>query len=237
MPIDSAIPRPPVTVGIVRVSLGAALGGLLFGFDIAVISGAVEGLQSHFAMDTMLLGITVSSALFATAVGSMVSGPPVDRFGRKAIMVAVALAYLVSSLGTALAQSWGILLVARILGGVAIGASSVVTPIYIAEVAPPALRGRLVACNQMFIVIGILLAFLSNLAIAQYWTVDIAWRWMFGVVAIPSAVYLAVAWVLPESPRWQFLRGNAAGAAETLRRLGMEGASQSLVIGRSQDRR
>ncbi|MEG8042442.1 MFS transporter [Sphingomonas sp. LR59] len=146
---------------------GAALGGLLFGFDTAVISGATNALQSQFALTEASLGFTVASALIGTVLGSLIAGAPADRYGRKAIMLSVAIAYVVSSLGTALAHDWYVLIAFRFLGGVAIGAASVVTPIYIAEVSPARFRGRLVAMNQLNIVLGILIAFLSNYIIAQ----------------------------------------------------------------------
>lgn len=208
------------TLAIVLSAAGAALGGLLFGFDTAVISGATQALQARFALTDASLGFTVASALIGTVVGSLVTGAPADRFGRKAIMLAVAAAYVVSSLGTGLAQSWPMLIGFRILGGLAIGAASVVTPIYIAEVSPARFRGRLVAMNQLNIVLGILIAFLSNYLIAQALPPDRAWRWMFGIVTIPSALFLAVTFVLPESPRWLAIRGDRTKAAQVMTRLG-----------------
>lgn len=205
---------------IVLSALGAALGGLLFGFDTAVISGATQALQAHFALSDPALGFTVASALIGTVIGSLVAGAPADRFGRRRMLLAIAIAYLVSSLGSGLANSWPVLLLFRMLGGLAIGAASVVTPVYIAEVAPTRFRGRLVALNQLNIVLGILLAFLSNYLIARGLDADVAWRWMLGIVAAPSALFLLVTLLLPESPRWLVVKGRSADALDVLQRLG-----------------
>ncbi|MCG7348448.1 sugar porter family MFS transporter [Sphingomonas sp. ACRSK] len=205
---------------IVLSALGAALGGLLFGFDTAVISGATQALQAHFALSDPALGFTVASALIGTVIGSLAAGVPADRFGRRRMLLAIAAAYLVSSLGSGLANSWPVLLLFRTLGGLAIGAASVVTPVYIAEVSPTRFRGRLVALNQLNIVLGILLAFLSNYLIARGMDADVAWRWMLGIVAAPSALFLLVTLLLPESPRWLVVKGRSADALDVLQRLG-----------------
>lgn len=218
-----------VTAAIVMSAAGAALGGLLFGFDTAVISGATNALQSEFALTAGSLGFTVASALIGTVVGSLVAGVPADRYGRKAIMLAVAIAYVISSLGTGLAQDWSVLIAFRFLGGIAIGAASVVTPIYIAEVSPARFRGRLVAMNQLNIVLGILLAFLSNYVIAQILPPETAWRWMFGIVAVPSVVFLIVTLLLPESPRWLAVRGHRDRAVAAMTRLGFSDPAAELV--------
>lgn len=208
------------TLAIVLSAAGAALGGLLFGFDTAVISGATQALQAQFALTDAMLGFTVASALIGTVLGSLVAGAPADRFGRKAVMLTVAIAYVLSSLGTGLAPDLDTFLVFRFMGGLAIGAASVVTPIYIAEVSPARFRGRLVAMNQLNIVLGILIAFLSNYLIAGLVSHDTAWRWMFGIVAVPSAIFLAVTLVLPESPRWLAIHGHADRATRVMERLG-----------------
>ncbi|SEN04814.1 MFS transporter, sugar porter (SP) family [Sphingomonas gellani] len=209
-----------VTTAIVQSAAGAALGGLLFGFDTAVISGATQALQARFALSDAALGFTVASALIGTVIGSLIAGAPADRYGRRAVMLSVAIAYVASSLGTAVAASWLVLIAFRLLGGLAIGAASVVTPIYIAEVSPARFRGRLVAMNQLNIVLGILIAFLSNYLIAQALPPDRAWRWMFGIVTMPSALYLVVTLLLPESPRWLAVRGGREKAKVVMTRLG-----------------
>ena len=216
--IDSAEAR--VTGAIILSAAGAALGGLLFGLDTAVISGVTEALQGKFALTDAMLGFTVSSALIGTVLGALVAGSPADRYGRRAVMLVVAFSYVLSALGTALAPRWDVLIAFRALGGLAIGAASVVTPIYIAEVSPARLRGRLVALNQFNIVLGILLAFLSNYVVAQLASPETAWRWMFGVVAAPSLLYLTVSLLLPESPRWLAIHGRPDKAEAVMARLG-----------------
>lgn len=217
------------TPAIIMSAAGAALGGLLFGFDTAVISGATTALQDQFALTPASLGFTVASALIGTVLGSLVAGVPADRYGRKAIMLSVAIAYVISSLGTGLAHDWSVLIAFRLLGGVAIGAASVVTPIYIAEVSPARFRGRLVAMNQLNIVLGILIAFLSNYFIAQALPPETAWRWMFGIVAIPSAVFLVVTFFLPESPRWLAVNGHRERAVTAMTRLGFGDPNAELL--------
>ena len=217
-----------VTAAIVLSAAGAALGGLLFGLDTAVISGTTQALQARFALTDASLGFTVSSALIGTIIGALVAGAPADRYGRRAVMLAVAVAYIISSLGTALAENWVTLIAFRLLGGLAIGAASVVTPIYIAEVSPAQFRGRLVAMNQLNIVLGILIAFLSNYMIAQALPPATAWRWMFGIVAVPSVLYLLVTLLLPESPRWLAIHGAPEKAVATMRRLGFPNPAAEL---------
>ncbi|WP_218018809.1 sugar porter family MFS transporter [Novosphingobium rosa] len=209
-----------ITVSIVLSAAGAALGGLLFGFDTAVISGATQPLQAHFGLSEAMLGFTVASALIGTVLGSLIAGAPADRFGRRKVMLVVAICYVISALGTGLADQWPVLIAFRSLGGLAIGAASVVTPIYIAEVSPARFRGRLVALNQFNIVLGILLAFLSNYAVSKLVAESVAWRWMFGIVALPSALYLLMTLLLPESPRWLAINGLPEKAERVLQRLG-----------------
>ena len=219
---DAAGSEGRVTGAIVLSALGAALGGLLFGFDTAVISGTTTALQARFALSDASLGFTVASALIGTVIGSLVAGAPADRFGRKPMLLVIAVAYVVSSLGAALADSWTVLLLFRLLGGLAIGAASVVTPVYIAEVSPARFRGRLVALNQLNIVLGILLAFLSNYLVAQLAPAETAWRWMLGMVALPSAVFLLVTLLLPDSPRWYATKERDREALAVLGQFGFD---------------
>jgi SP family xylose:H+ symportor-like MFS transporter len=225
----SVVDDARATPAIIMSAAGAALGGLLFGFDTAVISGATNALQTQFALTEASLGFTVASALIGTVLGSLIAGVPADRYGRKAVMLSVAIAYVLSSLGTGLAHGWYVLIAFRFLGGVAIGAASVVTPIYIAEVSPARFRGRLVAMNQLNIVLGILTAFLSNYIIAQILPPQTAWRWMFGIVAVPSVVFLVVTLVLPESPRWLAVRGHRERAVTAMTRLGFSDPHAELL--------
>jgi len=205
---------------VVFSSLVAALGGLLFGFDTAVISGTTESLQRVFVLNDFWLGFAVASALIGTIVGAFTVGKPADAIGRKRTLLAMAVLYFVSALGTALAQSLTQFALFRFIGGLAIGGASVVAPMYIAEISPARLRGRLVELNQLNIVSGIVLAFLSNYLIAQLVGGGEAWRWMLGVMAAPSALFFAFLFFIPESPRWLVKAGRAAEARAVLERVG-----------------
>ena len=169
----------------------AALGGFLFGFDTAVISGATDALRLRFLLDSNQLGFTVASALIGTIVGSLAAGPPSERYGRRPVLLILAVLYFLSAVGCGLAWDWWSLLLFRFIGGLAIGASSVVAPMYIAEISPAALRGRLVALSQFNVVAGILAAYLSNYIIAALagGPETDAWRWMLGVAAAPAVLF------------------------------------------------
>ncbi len=210
--------RTPVVLS----SLVAALGGLLFGFDTAVISGTTESLQRVFALNDFWLGFAVASALIGTIVGAFTVGKPADAIGRKRTLLSMAVLYFVSALGTALAGSLAQFAIFRFIGGLAIGGASVVSPMYIAEISPARLRGRLVELNQLNIVIGILLAFLSNYVTAQVVGSGEAWRWMLGIMAVPSALFFATLFFIPESPRWLVKVGRAAEARGVLESVGDE---------------
>ncbi|MBX2954329.1 MAG: sugar porter family MFS transporter [Leadbetterella sp.] len=188
-------------------SLSAALGGFLFGFDTAVISGVEKHLQSLWNLSAVEHGLTVSIALIGTVVGALLGGIPADTLGRKKTLLMIAVIYLLASLGTALAHTWSFFLIFRFLGGVGVGISSIVAPLYITEIAPPARRGRLVAMFQFNIVFGILIAYLSNYLLSG---IDpaVSWRWMLGVQAFPSLLFLITALIIPESPRWLILKKN-----------------------------
>ncbi len=169
-------------------SITAALGGFLFGFDTAVISGVEQSLQSLWGLSVWEHGLTVSMALIGTVIGAMSGGIPADRLGRKKTLFWIAILYLVSSIGTALAPDWNIFLVFRFLGGLGVGASSVAAPMYITEISPAKSRGRLVALFQFNVVLGILIAYLSNYLLAGMGAES--WRWMLGVQALPSLIFL-----------------------------------------------
>ena len=181
---------PFLNLYLLRSSLVAALGGLLFGFDTAVISGTTRALSETFSLSPVMLGVTVSAALWGTVLGSIFAARPADRFGRRSCLTALGALYLASALGCALAGSWPALLVFRVIGGLAIGASSVVGPMYIAEISPAAKRGRLVGMFQTNVVVGILLAYLSNYLVASGGFGASEWRWKLGMVAIPAAAFL-----------------------------------------------
>ena len=217
---------PSLNPQLLRSAGVAALGSLLFGFDTAVISGATEALRLHYGLSSQLLGLTVASALLGTILGSLGVGPPAETYGRRPVLRALAVLYVVSSLGCALAWNWPALLFFRFLGGLAIGGSSVAAPMYIAEIAPAAVRGRLVALSQLNIVIGILVAYLSN------WVVEllvggpasVAWRVMLGLPAIPAAIFYALVLGVPESPRWLLKQGRRDDAERVLTRVGSDDA-------------
>jgi len=203
----------------------AALGGLLFGFDAVVISGTTDALCVVYQLGNFGLGFTVASALIGTILGALVIGPPADRYGRRAVLIWIAVLYFISAVGSGLAWDWYSLLFFRFLGGLGIGGASVVSPMYIAEISPARLRGRLVAVTQFNIVFGILLAFFSNYAIAQLAPGANDWRWMFGVEAFPAAAFFFLLFLTPLGPRWLVSQGRTEEARAELQRLGTDAGS------------
>ena len=214
---------------LLRCSIIAALGGLLFGFDTAVISGTTDHLRAVFDLSGALLGFTVASALIGTILGALFAGHPADRIGRRDSLVWIAVLYLVSAVGSAVAWDWYSFLAFRWLGGLAVGASSVVAPMYIAEISPARLRGRLVAITQFNIVLGILLAYLSNYGIAGLEYGEFEWRVMFGVEALPAAFFLVLMFATPRSPRWLVAQGRSGAAAQVLVMVGAEDVQRELA--------
>ena len=209
-------------------ALVAALGGLLFGFDTAVISGTTEALQRAFSLDEFGLGFAVASALIGTIVGAFAAGRPAERSGRRPVLFVLAVLYFVASIGSALAGSLTVFVIFRFIGGLAVGGASVVSPLYIAEIAPARQRGRLVALNQLNVVGGILLAFLSNFLLARAVVGDAPWRWMLGVQAFPAALFFALLFFIPESPRWLVKRGRVGEARAILTRIEESSVEQEL---------
>ncbi len=208
-------------------SLTAALAGFLFGFDTVVISGAEKTIQSLWSLSPGLHGITMASALYGTVVGSLLGAWPADRFGRKATLLWVAVLYLIGAVGSGLAQNVGTFILARFVGGLGIGISTVVAPMYIAEIAPPTSRGRLAGMFQFNIVFGILIAFVSNALLAEIG--ENAWRWMLGIAAFPSLLYALSCFALPESPRWLLSRkGDREAGMQVLQRIQSD-ASGSVI--------
>ncbi len=181
-------------------SVTSALAGFLFGFDTVVISGAEQTIQGLWHLSAAVHGFAMASALYGTVVGALVGSWPTDRFGRKATLTGIGVLYLVSAIGCAFAPGVGWFAAARIVGGLGIGVSTVVAPLYISEIAPPAYRGRLAGLFQFNIVFGIIVAFASNYLLRGIG--PNSWRWMLGVAAIPSAIYTILCFGLPESPRW-----------------------------------
>ncbi|MDO5617596.1 sugar porter family MFS transporter [Kocuria sp.] len=204
---------------VLRSAIVAALGGLLFGFDTAVISGTTQALTEQFNLGTFALGFTVASALIGTIIGALTAGRPSDRYGRKNILVVIGVLYLVSAIGSAVVDNWYLFIFFRFLGGIGVGGASVTAPIYTAEISPPRLRGRLVGLVQFNVVLGILLAYLSNYFIARAIDPGVAWRWMFGVEALPAAIFILLLFTVPESPRWLFLKGRTDLARTNMQRL------------------
>jgi SP family arabinose:H+ symporter-like MFS transporter len=198
-------------------SLTSALAGFLFGFDTVVISGAEKTIQTLWALSPGLHGIAMASALYGTVVGSLIGGWPADRFGRKATLLWIGVLYFIGAVGSGLAPNVATFIAARAIGGLGIGISTVVAPMYISEIAPPKHRGRLAGMFQFNIVFGILIAFVSNALLAGIG--DNAWRWMLGVAAFPSFLYAVFCFGLPESPRWLLSRkGDREAALQVLQR-------------------
>jgi MFS transporter, SP family, arabinose:H+ symporter len=198
-------------------SLTSALAGFLFGFDTVVISGAEKTIQALWSLSPGAHGVAMASALYGTVAGSLIGGWPADRFGRKVTLLWIGVLYFVGAVGSALATDVGIFIAARFIGGLGIGISTVVAPMYISEIAPPQHRGRLAGMFQFNIVFGILIAFVSNALLAGIG--NHAWRWMLGVAAFPSLIYTLFSFGLPESPRWLISRKNDREAAiEVLQR-------------------
>jgi SP family arabinose:H+ symporter-like MFS transporter len=216
------------------VSIVSALGGLLFGFDTAVVSGAVGFMEDRFDLSKLQVGWAVSSLIIGCIVGAAMSGILGDRFGRKKVLIAAAILFIISSIGTAIPDSFSGFIIARIIGGIGIGITSTLCPLYNAEIAPAKYRGRLVALNQLAIVTGIFLTYFVNLWITgsgdEAWAVASAWRWMFGVGAIPGLLFLILLFFVPESPRWLIKQGRAAAALPILLRIhGEELAKQEVL--------
>lgn len=209
-------------------SITAALGGFLFGFDTAVISGVEQSLQTLWNLNAWEHGLTVSIALIGTVLGSMLGGIPAEKLGRKKTLFWIAILYLVASVGSALATNWELFLVFRFLGGLGVGASSVAAPMYITEISPARSRGRLVGLFQFNVVLGILIAYLSNYLLQG--VSDDSWRWMLGVQAFPSLLFLIAVLNIPESPRWLLLvKGRVAEARTVLNMIDPETAEETLL--------
>ncbi len=207
---------------VVGISSVASLGGLLFGYDTSVVSGAIGSLRTRFVLDGAMTGWAASCALAGCMIGVALAGPASDRLGRRKVLLGAAVFFLVSALGTALPRNITEFVIFRMLGGVGVGAASMVSPLYIAEVSPPRFRGRMVSLNQLAIVSGILLAYFVNYFIAgagdEAWNVALGWRWMFGAEALPAVLLLVLLFFVPESPRWLVKEGRREQAGAILRR-------------------
>jgi sugar porter (SP) family MFS transporter len=202
----------------VRYALIAALGGFLFGFETAVISGAEQTIEKLWGLTPSQLGLTVASSLFGTVLGSLLAGYPAGRVGRKRTLLLIAMLYVLSAIGCAISNGLPLFVLFRFMGGVAVGASSVVGPMYISEISPAGLRGRLAGSFQLNIVLGILVAFVSNYFFAS--SGEDSWRWMLGIMVVPAALFAMLVGTIPESPRWLVLNGKTEEATPILERLG-----------------
>ena len=226
---QTVIPAVPLNRSTIESTVTAALGGLLFGFDTAVIAGITTALSARFQLNPATLGFTVAIALWGTIVGSAVGGYAADRYGRRGSLRGLALLFIVSALGCAFAWNWISFLVFRFIAGIAIGTSSVVGPMYIAEIAPARWRGRMVATFQLNIVFGILLAYLSNYVMGSFALGAAEWRWKLGVSALPAALFLLMLFRIPQSPRWLVEKSRIDEAREVLRTIAPGGDREELA--------
>lgn len=216
-----------------KVTVVAAIGGLLFGYDTAVIAGAIGFLQKKFDLNAAMMGWAASSALVGCVVGAMFAGSLSDKIGRKKVLILSAILFAVSAVGTALPPDLTWFVISRILGGIGIGIASILAPMYISEIAPAAIRGRLVTIYQLGIVSGILLIYFVNAGIAglydEAWNIEYGWRWMFGSGVLPSMLFFILLLFVPESPRWLAQHGREDEALLILNKVsGAEQASQEL---------
>lgn len=205
---------------LLKASIVGALGGLLFGFDTAVIAGTTHSLRQIFDLTPWTLGITVSIALWGTVIGALSAGVIGQRLGGRNALRIMAVLYIVSSLGCAFAWSWPALVVFRFIGGLGIGGSSVLAPVYIAELAPASLRGRLVGMFQINVVLGILLAYFSNYCIASLGLGGLEWRWQLGIAAAPALLFFVMLFGIPQSPRWLATQHRVEESRDVLKLLG-----------------
>ena len=202
---------------VIKSTVVGALGGLLFGFDTAVISGTTAALTQQFHLSEAALGFTVASALWGTVLGAIFAGIPGQRYGRRDSLRAMAALYVISAVGCAFAWNLSSLILFRFIGGLGIGGSSVLGPMYIAEIAPAHWRGRLVGFFQVNVVFGILLAYISNYLLGSLQLGPIEWRWQLGISALPAFLFLIALFFIPRSPRWLLTQSRNDEALEVLR--------------------
>ena len=222
---------------VTRTALIVALGGFLMGFDASVISGVVKFIESQFDLTKIELGWAVSSLTLTATLAMMVSGPLSDRLGRRTVLFFAAALYALSAILSAIAPSFWFLVVARMIGGLGVGASLIIAPMYIAEISPPDVRGRMVSFNQLNIVIGISTAFFSNYVILKLgqsdasWAQALAfgphnWRWMLGLETLPAVLYFAFLFIVPESPRWLVMKGRKAEGLSVMQKAAGSAAAE-----------
>jgi SP family arabinose:H+ symporter-like MFS transporter len=222
------MPASGNTKYLILLTTVAALGGLLFGFDIAIITGAAPFIQEYFDLDEFTLGWAVSSLLWGCIFGAAVAGRITDMYGRKKILLLVAVLFTITSIGTGIAPDINIFVIARILGGFAVGAASILSPMYISEIAPSKTRGRLVALYQLSIVLGILISYFINYLLHDIG--DNNWRWMFLTGTIPSLIFFILLFLVPETPRYLFKKGKKEESYQILEKInGKEEADKAIV--------
>jgi sugar porter (SP) family MFS transporter len=235
-PTLGIIPPQRLNALIIRSTIVAALGGLLFGFDTAVISGITQAITQKYSLTPAALGWTVASALIGTVLGSIFAGLPGDRYGRRDSLRGLAVLYLVSAIGCATAWNWHALLLFRFIVGLAIGGSSVLGPMYIAEISPARWRGRMVAFFQFNIVLGIVVAYVSNYLIGLLGLGAYEWRWKLGISVVPALLFFAMLFGIPRSPRWLVKKRRVEEARQVLIGIGeqnVEGELQEIVASMS----
>lgn len=236
------------TTVIMMIALIVALGGLLMGFDASVISGVVKFIEPEFGLTKLELGWSVASLTLTATLAMMVAGPLSDKYGRRTVLRYAAVLYAVSAVGSAIAPSFLFLVIARMIGGFGVGASLILAPMYIAEISPPAMRGRMVSFNQLNIVVGISLAFFTNYLILQLgksdasWAINLKfdeynWRWMLGLETLPAILYFFGLFAVPKSPRWLIMHGESEEAIKIMSRFSdpSEAQKQILTIKKSLD--
>ncbi|MEO0877133.1 MAG: MFS transporter, partial [Bacteroidota bacterium] len=227
------------TFYIVTTALIVALGGFLMGFDASVISGVNKFIEIEFGLTKLQVGWSVSSLTLTATLAMLAAGPLSDRIGRRRVLKYAAVLYAISAIGSAFAPSYTALVIARMIGGVGVGASLIIAPMYIAEISPPELRGRMVSFNQLNIVIGISVAFFTNYLILQLgksdaeWAMNLKfdewnWRWMLGLETLPAILYFAGLYFVPRSPRWLVMKGEFDEAMSVMKRASGEDAAAEL---------
>jgi SP family arabinose:H+ symporter-like MFS transporter len=225
-PMDT--PEAKLNSTLIKSTVVAALGGLLFGFDTAVIAGATKALTDLFHLSPASLGLTVAVALWGTILGALLAGIPGDKYGRRDSLRGLAVLFFVSAVGCSLAWDWLSLVVFRFVAGLAIGGSSVLGPMYIAEISPATWRGRLVGFFQFNVVFGILLAYFSNYVIGTMSLGSSEWRWKLGISAAPAAFFFLMLFYIPRSPRWLVKKGRSDEARRVLNEIGEDSPEEEL---------
>lgn len=214
---------------VTTVAIIIALGGFLFGYDIAMMSGTTSQLETNFNLNSIWLGFTVAIAIIGTILGTLIIGKPAEKYGRKKSLIFLSSLFALSTLGSAFALNWGMLLIFRFITGVLLGCITVVTPMFIAEISPAKKRGQLVLLNQFFVVSAIFLAFVVNFFLSK--TIeDGSWRWMIGVELIPALIFFALLSLVPESPRWLVNQNRSEEALIVFKRLNAKNPEEEVAI-------